>query len=114
MALNSLKMTRLYRLQSPDTRAAADLCPVDGVVVLGASLRVGVVHQRQVSQSRAPLSGSLLSGAPPQQAHSHISCVVVLKGDLLNLKHTASPVRHNSTTLLLLLILECDFIPNYK
>lgn len=99
MALNSLKMTRLYRLQSPDTRAAADLCPVDGVVVLGASLRVGVVHQRQVSQSRAPLSGSLLSGAPPQQAHSHISCVVVLKGDLLNLKHTATPVRHTTPPL---------------
>lgn len=99
MALNSLKMTRLYRLQSPDTRAAADLCPVDGVVVLGASLRVGVVHQRQVSQSRAPLSGSLLSGAPPQQAYSHISCVVVLKGDLLNLKHTATPVRHTTPPL---------------
>lgn len=99
MALNSLKMTRLYRLQSPDTRAAAHLCPVDGVVVLGASLRVGVVHQRQVSQSRAPLSGSLLSGAPPQQAHSHISCVVVLKGDLLNLKHTATPVRHTTPPL---------------
>lgn len=73
------------------THAAAHLCPVDGVVVLGASLSVRVVHQRQVSQSRAPLSGSLLSGAPPQQAYSHIGCVVVLKGDLLNLKHATSP-----------------------
>lgn len=69
----------------------AHLCPVNGVVVLGASLGVGVVHQRQVSQSSAPLSGGILPGAPPQQAHRHVGGVVVLKGDLLNLKDRQPP-----------------------
>lgn len=64
----------------------AHLCPVDGVVVLGASLGVGVVHQTQVSNDGAPLSGGVLAGTPPQQTHRHIRCVVVLKGDLLDLK----------------------------
>lgn len=63
------------------------LSPVDGAVVLGAPLRVGVLHQGQVSQGGDPLSGGLLPRAPPQQTHRHVGCVVVLKGDLLNLKH---------------------------
>ncbi len=70
------------------THAPAYLCPVNGEVVLGASFSVGVVHQRQVSQSTAPLGGGLLPGASPQQTHSQIGCVVVLKGDFLNLKDT--------------------------
>ena len=107
LALNGLKKTCHLSItlsrqveagveRARHTLAAAHLCPVDGEVVLGASLCVGVVHQRQVSQSCAPLSRSLLSGAPPQQAYSHICCVVVLKGDLLDLKHTVSPVRHRA------------------
>lgn len=63
---------------------------MNGVEVLGAPLRVGVLHQRQVSQSRAPLSSGVLAGAPPQQTHSNVGCVVVLKGDVLDLEHTHS------------------------
>lgn len=66
----------------------AHLRPVNGVVVLGAPLSVGVVHQGQVSHGRAPLGGGLLLGVPPQQAHRHVGCVVVLKGDLLDLEET--------------------------
>lgn len=77
------------------TLAPSHLCPVDGVVVLGASLGVGVVHQRQVSQHRAPLGVGLLPGSLPQQPHRHVGCVVVLKGDFLDLKSE----HHDTTTL---------------
>lgn len=61
---------------------------MNGVVVLGAPLGVGVVHQGQVSQGGAPARGAFLPRAPPQHAHTHIGCVVVLKGDFFNLKNS--------------------------
>ena len=53
-------------------------------VVLGPSLCVRVVHQSQVSYSSAPFS--ILAWIPPQQTHSHKGCVVVLKGNPVNLE----------------------------
>lgn len=73
------------------------LLPVDAEVILGASLCVWVVHQRQVSESRDPLGRPILSRRPPQQTHSNVGGVVVLKGDFLNLqtdggKQTSAPL----------------------
>jgi len=62
------------------------LRPVDGAVVLGAGLGVGVLHQLQVPQGGAP--PGLLPRAPPQQAQRDGGCVEVLKGDLLDLERT--------------------------
>lgn len=68
------------------------LCPVNGVVVLGPPLSVGVLHQWQVSQSCAPFGRCLLPGGPPQQAHRHVGSVVVLKGDFFDLEHRQGEV----------------------
>lgn len=59
---------------------------MNGEIVLGAAFGVGVVHQGQVTQGSAPLGGALLLSLSPQQTYSHISGVVVLKGDFLNLQ----------------------------
>lgn len=69
-------------------RGHAHLRPVHAAVVLGAPLGVGVLHQGQVLQGRAPPGRRLLPGTPPQQAQRHGGGVEVLKGDLRNLKHT--------------------------